>query len=276
MKDWMDIVDGTQETALEHGAIYDAVQEMAQKLGLGHIPVKVTESNYPMASAVANKNGRKHIRLNKGIIEATNSTSHGYASQELKAIIGHEFGHLSRDMFADIKRAKMPLYIMPAVAVAAYQGYKALHKTNNDDSPEKQNQEPIRRTWIGHLFGMNAQVASWGLVGGMVTAAMMSRSIEFGCDRTGAKLTSPQAMKDALDMIENHRVKIMPELKEKHPGAYWGQFFSLSALKEGFAEASYKAHPFKFERIWRLDKMAAKVSDIAHEGKIVQTIGRIL
>jgi Zn-dependent protease with chaperone function len=206
MKDWVQILDGKDVKPLEHGAVYDAVQEMAQKLGLGHIPVTCTESEYPGAKAVAYDNGAKQVRLNKGIIQATKSSLHSRATPELKAVIGHELAHLSRDMFQDRRLAKLPLYIGPVAAIAGYQIFKGLQKEVGPE--EGKEQSPANRTIIGHLFGMNAQVGSWGLMGGMFTSAMMSRSKEFTCDRIGAELTTPNAMKNAINMIYDHREKV--------------------------------------------------------------------
>jgi hypothetical protein len=50
----------------------------------------------------------------------------------------------------------------------------------------------------------------------------------------------------------------------------------MSTWKEAFEEMSCKAHPFKFERINRLEKMASKASGIVHEGKVIQSLTRVI
>tara|TARA_B100001179_G_C18566736_1_gene393154 strand:- start:426 stop:1250 length:825 start_codon:yes stop_codon:yes gene_type:complete len=273
--DWKDALYGTEVKSLEHGAVHDAVQEMANKLGLGRIKVTVSNSTFPGARAIPYRDGTKEVCLDKGIIDATKSSLHGHVTPELKAIIGHELGHHARDIYKNRRMAKLPLYVGPIAAVGVYQAAKAFRQAHCKEEPCKDISFP-RTTLIGKTFGLNAQMASWGLFGGMIASAITSRHQEFECDRIGASLTTPEAMKNAINIIYDNSGEAISELKAQYPQAHKYQWLSPETWRRSFAAASYDAHPFKFERIRKLEKMASEVSQVAHEGRIVETLLRAI
>lgn len=217
----------------EHANIVQMVRELTVS---DNLPMpKLYKVDTPVPNAFATGRSPKHaaVAVTTGIMDILNDA-------ELKAVLGHELGHVkNRDMLISTIAAT----VGGAITFIAEMAF-----------------------WTGALFGGDDEEGAGGLIGGLAMiilaplAAVMiqmavSRSREFLADQHGAKLVgSGRDLASALSKLEGFKQSVGPIKPSPRQEASAHLMFTNMFNMRGLASL-FTTHPSTKDRIARLSQL---------------------
>jgi heat shock protein HtpX len=161
--------------------LHDMVARLAQASGLPKPRVAIVESDAPNAFAT----GRN---ANNGLVAVTTGIVKVLDRRELAAVISHELGHIRN---RDILISAIAATFAGAITMLAHLGQFAMifgGRSDDDDDG-------------GGIFGTLLMIILAPIAATIIQLAI-SRSREFGADRTGAEVGGdPEALASALENL---------------------------------------------------------------------------
>ncbi len=214
-------------TPEEQPELHRIVAEVANLAGVPKPKVYVIENDAPNAFATGRNPEHAAVAATTGIMRIL-------TERELRAVIGHELGHVIN---RDILISSIVATIAGAISMLAFISLF------------------MRRSQYGFLAVMVAWIVA-PIVAGIIQAAI-SRTREFQADRTGAELThDPVSLASALEKLHQgvrERPMEATPLAESTAHLYIVHPFKASGLTNLFS-----THPPMEERVKRLRDMAYK------------------
>lgn len=164
------------------------VHRMAAQLNLPP-PIVGTMKQYN-AYAIGSKPGDAAVVIGEPLLSTM-------TTEEIDAVIGHELGHIAsndmrRMMMADTYQAVIGGFLGILMSLPA----RALSR----------NRSQVQISQLFYVLGRTMIAGVSELI-----VKRLSRAREYVADRTGAMLTSPEAMMGALDKVNNSRARYTPE-----------------------------------------------------------------
>ena len=218
----------------QYSPLYDAIEQLAQKAGIAVPEVRLLhpESLLHKFPAAAILNNTQHAVLfserNCQHLFDVNFTNGGHITDEFRAVIAHEFGHLARNDIATLQRTKytpLAMALGAMVGLYAYRSYREKHpntkETNHDavrDEVTKQMPPVDHKTSptlhaIG-IVGLYFATALAGLVTGVMAIRQLRHHMEYACDAYSKKLMgSGEPLARAFEMIQGHHNEFMEQIK---------------------------------------------------------------
>lgn len=216
----------------EHRDIVRMVEELT---AADNLPMpKLYYVDTPIPNAFATGRSPKHaaVAVTTGIVDILNYN-------ELKAVLGHELGHVkNRDMLVSTIAAT----VAGAISFIAQMAF-----------------------WGGSLFGGNDEEGGGNFVGGIAMIILaplaasliqmaVSRSREYLADQHGAKLLgSGKDLASALSKLENFKHNAPPQQPSPTQEATAHLMFANMFAMGGFASL-FSTHPSTKDRVARLEK----------------------
>ncbi len=233
------------------GSLHASVHELAQRAGIETPHIIVTPSKMPNAFMMFYSDGNCKLGLTQGMLDSMGSSTHGKVTPELKAVIGHEFGHVRKGLMPYYVGGYLPMIAMPLASMYVYDQYR-----NQDAKHQESN---LKR------FAKDGGVGFLGLIAGGAVARHNAKEVEFYCDRFGAELTTPKAMEQSLRNLTRDGRKAMLEwtAKPENSAKLEEAVFSFKGLYEVLMSYTVMAHPSTGERITRLRELAGTMEGAA-------------
>lgn len=224
-------------TAAEEPRLHAMVEEVAILAGVPKPKVFVIETESPNAFATGRNPEHAVVAVTSGIRRIL-------TDRELRAVIGHEIGHVKN---RDILTSSIAATIAGAISyIQTMLMWGALLGGGN-------NREG----------GGNIMVAFLASIVGAVAAAMLqmaiSRTREFAADKSGAEYTNdPESLASALAKLHNG-VQVRP-MPQKAGAEATSSLYIVHPFRAGGGLSKlFSTHPPVEERIARLRKMAGYV-----------------
>src|SRR5688572_14273387 len=162
--------------------LHDMVARLAQASGLPKPRVAVIEADAPNAFATGRNPNNGLVAVTTGIVKILDR-------RELAAVISHELGHIRN---RDILISAIAATFAGAITMLAHLGQFAMIFGGRSDDDEEG----------GGIFGALLMIILAPLAATIIQLAI-SRSREFGADRTGAEVGGdPLALASALEDLE--------------------------------------------------------------------------
>jgi len=179
----------------------------------------IIDTDMPNAFATGRSPKRSAVAVTRGLVEKLNKS-------ELKGVLAHEISHIkNRDTLVSVVAATL-------AGAISWIGYVFMF---DDD-----------RNIVGSiLIFILAPIAA------MLIQMAISRSREFGADKTGADLSNPFDLASALEKISE-----APKIKASNPSA--AHLFIVNPFSGGAVLELFSTHPRIEERIRRLNNMKVK------------------
>ncbi|HYE66544.1 MAG TPA: zinc metalloprotease HtpX [Pyrinomonadaceae bacterium] len=218
--------------------LHDIVARLAQASGLPKPRVAIVESDAP--NAFATGRNAKH-----GLVAVTTGIMRILDRRELAAVLSHELGHIRN---RDILIGAMAATIAGAITLLAQMGQWAMifGGFNRSDDDEGGG---------GGLLGGLLMLFLAPLAATIIQLAI-SRSREFGADRTGADVGGdPEALASALEKLEAYSRRIPLPV---NPAV--SHLFIVKPLTGVSVQKLFSSHPPTAERVARLRQMALEKS----------------
>ena len=217
--------------------LHDIVARLAQASGLPKPRVAIVESDAP--NAFATGRNAKH-----GLVAVTTGILRILDRRELAAVLSHELGHIRN---RDILIGAMAATIAGAITLLAQMGQWAMifggfNRSDDDEGG-------------GGLLGGLLMLFLAPLAATIIQLAI-SRSREFGADRTGADVGGdPEALASALEKLEAYSRRI-----PLHVNPAVSHLFIVKPLTGFSVQKLFSSHPPTAERVARLRQMALEKS----------------
>lgn len=216
----------------EHPEIVRMVTELTQ---LDNLPMpKLYIVNTPIPNAFATGRSPKHavVAVTSGIMDLLNY-------DELKAVLGHELGHVkNRDMLVSSVAAT----IAGAISFVVEMAFWASIFGGGDEEEG------------GNIFGAIAMIIL-APIAAMLIQMAVSRSREYLADQHGAKLLGTgKDLASALTKLENFKQHIPPQQPSPNQQATAHLMFTNMFSMHGIA-GLFSTHPSTKDRIARLEKL---------------------
>lgn len=220
--------------------LHDMVARLARASGLPKPRVAIVESDAPNAFAT----GRN---ANNGLVAVTTGILRILDTRELAAVISHELGHIRN---RDILVSAIAATFAGAITMLAHIGQFAMIFGSHSDDDEEGG--------YGGLLGGLLMIILAPLAATIIQLAI-SRSREFGADRTGAEVGGdPEALASALEKLEAYSRRI-----PLHVDPAASHLFIVKPLTGFSMQSLFSSHPPTAERVARLRQIARERSLVA-------------
>ena len=208
--------------------LFNMVQELAQRANMPMPKVYIIDEKQPNAFAT----GRNP---ENAAVAATSGIMHILSERELRGVMAHELAHVKN---RDILISTITATIAGAIATLARFGMIA------GGGRGGQRSHPAAQILVMLLAPMAA----------MLIQMAVSRTREFGADRSGAEIANdPGALADALLKIESYAKGIPLQAAEEHPAT--AQMMIINPLLGGNFRSLFSTHPATKDRVARLRAM---------------------
>jgi heat shock protein HtpX len=236
----MKMAGAREVSEAEAPELHAMVAHLAQNADLPKPRVAIVEADAPNAFATGRNAKHGLVAVTTGILRILNR-------RELEAVLAHELGHIrNRDILVSTIAATMA----GAISMIAQMGQFALlfGGRHSDDDEEG-----------GGLFG-GLLMLIIAPIAAMIIQFAISRSREFGADRTGAEVgRDPEALASALEKLEAYSQRIPLPV---NPAA--AHLFIVKPLTGFSMQNLFSTHPSTAERVARLRDIGQRMS---HEYK---------
>lgn len=227
----------------EHANIVKIVRELTLA---DNLPMpKLYYVDTPLPNAFATGRSPKHavVAVTTGILEILNDA-------ELKAVLGHELGHVkNRDMLVSTIAATIAGAISYITQLAYF---SALFGGGSDDDAPN----PV----VGLAMIILAPIAA------MMIQMAVSRSREFLADQHGAHLVgSGKDLASALQKLENFKHSVPPVQPSPSEQASAHLMFANMFSMQGLA-GLFSTHPSTAARVAKLEKFNARQNELGVTG----------
>ena len=205
--------------------IHQMVEELAQKAGLPKPKIYLVPQATPNAFATGRNPEHAALAVTEGLLKIL-------SPQELKGVLAHEMGHIAnRDILIQTIVAVMASCI---TSLAYMLKFGAIFGGRDSQGG---GLAPLIMAILAPIAALLIQMG-------------ISRSREYGADRTGAELSgSPDALASALAKLSASAQKVPMQAQEST-----AHMFIVNPLAGGFASL-FSTHPPVEERIARLRAM---------------------
>ncbi|HYP54007.1 MAG TPA: zinc metalloprotease HtpX, partial [Pyrinomonadaceae bacterium] len=212
--------------------LHALVARLAHSSGLPKPRVAVVESDAPNAFATGRNAKNGLVAVTTGILKVLDR-------RELTAVLAHELGHIrNRDILVSASAATFA----GAITMVAQLGQFAMifGGAGNDDDDEGG----------GGIFGALLMIFLAPLAATIIQLAI-SRSREFGADRTGAHVGGdPEALASALEKLEAYSRQV-----PLHVNPAVSHLFIVKPLTGFSMQNLFSSHPPTHERVARLRQL---------------------
>ena len=211
--------------------LHDMVARLAQASGLPKPRVAVIEADAPNAFATGRNPNNGLVAVTTGIVKILDR-------RELAAVISHELGHIRN---RDILISALAATFAGAITMLAHIGQFAMIFGGRSDDDEEG----------GGIFGALSMIILAPIAATIIQLAI-SRSREFGADRTGAEVGGdPEALASALEKLEAYSRHIPLPV---NPAA--SHMFIVKPLTGFSMQSLFSSHPPTEQRVARLRQIA--------------------
>ncbi len=210
--------------------LHDMVASLAQQAGLPKPRVAIVDSDAPNAFATGRNAQNGLVAVTTGILRVLDR-------RELAAVLSHELGHIRN---RDILVSAIAATFAGAITMLAHIGQFAMIFGGRNDDDER-----------GGLLGSLLMIIIAPIAAVIIQFAI-SRSREFGADRTGAEVGGdPEALASALEKLEAYSKRIPLPV---NPAV--SHLFIVKPLTGISMQNLFSSHPPVQERVARLRQMA--------------------
>ena len=218
--------------------LYSDVEELAQIAGLPMPRVYVIPEQAPNAFATGRDPHHSAVAVTQGIMRLLNRS-------ELKGVIAHELAHIRN---RDILIGSVAATIAGAITYLAYMAQFAAIFGGGGGN---------RRG--GGMLGLLA-MAIIAPMAAMIVRMAISRTREFGADKTGAEICgNPLYLADALRKLQAGASRIPLQVSEQTAESTAHMMIVSPMIGGGFAKL-FSTHPPTEERVARLKAMVGSAS----------------
>jgi heat shock protein HtpX len=211
--------------------LHDMVARLAQASGLPKPRVAIVQADAPNAFATG-RNPRH------GLVAVTTGIMRILDRRELAAVISHELGHIRN---RDILISSIAATFAGAITMLAHLGQFAMIFGGRSDDDEEG----------GGIFGALLMIILAPIAATIIQLAI-SRSREFGADRTGAEVgQDPEALASALEKLDAYSRQIPLNV---NPAA--SHMFIVKPLTGFSMQSLFSSHPPTEQRVARLRQIA--------------------
>ncbi|MCL2644233.1 MAG: zinc metalloprotease HtpX [Betaproteobacteria bacterium] len=208
--------------------LFNMVQELAQRANMPMPKVYIIDEKQPNAFATGRNPENAAVAATSGIMQLL-------TERELRGVMAHELAHVKN---RDILISTITATIAGAIATLARFGMIA------GGGRGGQRSHPAAQILVMLLAPMAA----------MLIQMAVSRTREFGADRSGAEIANdPGALADALLKIESYAKGIPLQAAEEHPAT--AQMMIINPLLGGNFRSLFSTHPATKDRVARLRAM---------------------
>jgi heat shock protein HtpX len=213
--------------------LHDMVARLAQAAGLPKPRVAIVEADAPNAFAT----GRN---ANHGVVAVTTGIVKVLDRRELAAVISHELGHIRN---RDILISAIAATFAGAITMLAHLAqFAMIFGGRSDDDDEG-----------GGIIGALLMIILAPIAATIIQLAI-SRSREFGADRTGAEVGGdPEALASALEKLEAYSRQIPLNV---NPAA--AHMFIVKPLTGYSLQTLFSSHPPTEQRVARLRQLGVQ------------------
>ena len=217
--------------------LYSDVEELAQIAGLPMPRVYIIPEQAPNAFATGRDPHHSAVAVTQGIMRLLNR-------DELKGVIAHELAHIRN---RDILIGSVAATIAGAISYIAYMAqFAAIFGGGGGD----------RRG--GGMLGLLA-MAIIAPMAAMIVRMAISRTREFGADKTGAEICgNPLYLSNALRKLEAGASRVPLQVSEQAAESTAHMMIVSPMIGGGFAKL-FSTHPPTEERVARLEAMVGGV-----------------
>ena len=218
--------------------LYSDVEELAQIAGLPMPRVYMIPEQAPNAFATGRDPHHSAVAVTQGIMRLLNRS-------ELKGVIAHELAHIRN---RDILIGSVAATIAGAITYLAYMAQFAAIFGGRGGN---------RRG--GGMLGLLA-MAIIAPMAAMIVRMAISRTREFGADKTGAEICgNPLYLADALRKLQAGASRIPLQVSEQTAESTAHMMIVSPMIGGGFAKL-FSTHPPTEERVARLEAMVGSAS----------------
>ena len=213
--------------------LYSDVEELAQIAGLPTPRVYIIPEQAPNAFATGRDPHHSAVAVTQGIMRLLNR-------DELKGVIAHELAHIRN---RDILIGSVAATIAGAISYIAYMAqFAAIFGGGGGD----------RRG--GGMLGLLA-MAIIAPMAAMIVRMAISRTREFGADKTGAEICgNPLYLSNALRKLQAGASRVPLQVSEQAAESTAHMMIVSPMIGGGFAKL-FSTHPPTEERVARLEAM---------------------
>lgn len=214
--------------------LHDMVARLAQASGLPKPRVAIVDADAPNAFATGRNPNNGLVAVTTGIVKILDR-------RELAAVISHELGHIRN---RDILISAIAATFAGAITMLAHIGQFAMifggRSDDDDDS--------------GGIVGALLMIILAPIAATIIQLAI-SRSREFGADRTGAEVGGdPEALASALEKLDAYSRHIPLPV---NPAA--SHMFIVKPLTGFSMQSLFSSHPPTEQRVARLRQIARQI-----------------
>lgn len=215
----------------QHANIVKMVKELTMADDLPMPKLYMVDTPLPNAFATGRNPSHAAVAVTSGILEILND-------RELKAVLGHELGHVkNRDMLVSTTAATIAGAISFAIEMAFW--------SNLFGGGDEENPNPIAMLALFLLAPLAA----------MLIQMAVSRSREFLADEHGAHLMNGgHELASALQKLEDFKGHIPPQAPSPNQQATAHLMFTNMFTMRGVASL-FSTHPTTAQRVARLRKL---------------------
>jgi len=222
-------------SSAEAPELHDMVARLAQASGLPKPRVAIIDADAPNAFATGRNPNNGLVAVTTGIVKILDR-------RELAAVISHELGHIRN---RDILISAIAATFAGAITMLAHIGQFAMifgGRSDDDDDG-------------GGIFGALLMIILAPIAATIIQLAI-SRSREFGADRTGAEVGGdPEALASALEKLDAYSRQIPLPV---NPAA--SHMFIVKPLTGFSMQSLFSSHPPTEQRVARLRQIARERS----------------
>lgn len=216
----------------EEPQLHRIVEEVSAMAGLPKPRVYIIQNDSPNAFATGRNSKHAAVAATTGIMRILDE-------RELKAVFGHELGHIkNHDILINAVVATVATAIMFIAMIGRWSLFFGLGGRNRDSG----------------IFGIVAVIAMIILapIAATIIRMSVSRQREFGADMTGAHIVhDPMALASALQKLQD-TAKVRP--MEVNPAV--SHLFIVNPLGKVDFASLFSTHPPTAKRIERLEQLA--------------------
>ena len=217
--------------------LHDMVAHLAQVSGLPKPRVAIVQADAPNAFATGRNPSHGLVAVTTGIMRILNR-------RELAAVISHELGHIRN---RDILISSIAATFAGAITMLAHLGQFAMIFGGRSDEDEEG----------GGIFGALLMIILAPIAATIIQLAI-SRSREFGADRTGAEVgQDPEALASALEKLDAYSREIPLPV---NPAA--SHMFIVKPVTGFSMQSLFSSHPPTEQRVARLRQIALEQSKL--------------
>ncbi|MCY3625030.1 MAG: zinc metalloprotease HtpX [Candidatus Dadabacteria bacterium] len=219
--------------------LYSDVEELAQIAGLPMPRVYIIPEQAPNAFATGRDPHHSAVAVTQGIMRLLNRN-------ELKGVIAHELAHIRN---RDILIGSVAATIAGAISYLAYMAQFAAIFGGGGGGDRRG----------GGMLGLLA-MAIIAPMAAMIVRMAISRTREFGADKTGAEICgNPLYLADALRKLQAGASRVPLQVSEQAAESTAHMMIVSPMIGGGFAKL-FSTHPPTEERVARLEAMVGGAS----------------